>query len=129
MQVITPGGCGNSPRSQFTVELFEQWVLGNADPWLPWLTKDFVWWRAGEGITQGPQNVTRMFPGFEAEHAEIGSVITHGRFASCDGFLLGAGVRLDFSHVLRFTGAGKTANIAQVRSYLIESSAERPAPR
>lgn len=59
-------------------------------------------------------------PAFEAERTEALSIVTHGRFTSCDGDLEAGTVRFGFSHVFRFAGASETARIVQIRSYSVE---------
>ena len=45
--------------------------------------------------------------------------MTHGRLASCDGYLQNGPDRTPFSHAIRFAGATKSAKIAEIRTYMI----------
>lgn len=69
----------------------------------------------------GPEAAGKASPPFKPERVEIISIITHGRLASCDGYLQAGGKRIDFSHALRFASTVKTAKIAELRSYCVET--------
>ncbi|HIW30781.1 MAG TPA: hypothetical protein H9987_12375 [Candidatus Luteococcus avicola] len=55
---------------------------------------------------------------------EVISVVTHGRRASCDGYLEAGGMRVRFSHAFRFVSTPKTAMIAELRRYCIETQVD-----
>ena len=54
-----------------------------------------------------------------AGSARVQSIVTHGRLASCDGYLQNGPDRTPFSHAIRFAGATKSAKIAEIRTYMI----------
>jgi hypothetical protein len=55
---------------------------------------------------------------------EVISVVTHGRRASCDGYLEAGGMRVRFSHAFRFVSTPKTSMIAELRRYCIETQVD-----
>ncbi|GFZ88041.1 hypothetical protein GNZ21_15095 [Nesterenkonia alkaliphila] len=119
MEIKLPADCGNSPRIGIVSDFAVNWAKGDAQSVSEWLTEDSVWTLVGGGSYSGPAAAEQVRPTFTPEHVEVVSVITHGRLASCDGYMETAGVRIDFSHVLRFASTAKTARIAELRSYCI----------
>ncbi|WP_300345651.1 nuclear transport factor 2 family protein [Nesterenkonia sp.] len=99
-----------------------QWAAGDAGALAAWLAEDAVWTLVGDQTHHGSDAAERARAPLAPQRLEIRSVITHGRFASCDGRLTDGARSIEFSHVMRFTGAGKTAKIAEIRSYCIESA-------
>lgn len=97
------------------------WAIGNEEAVSKWLADDANWTLVGGDTHSGPDSAEKISPPFTPERVEIISVITHGRLASCDGFLEAGGKRIDFSHALRFASTSKTAKISVLRSYCIDS--------
>ena len=120
MEISFPAGCGNSPRIDIVSEFVANWAKGDAAAVAEWLSEDASWVVVGGESHTGPDSSQLTSPPFEAERMEVLSIVTHGRFASCDGYLEAGTARLGFSHVFRFAGAAKTARIVQIRSYRIE---------
>lgn len=121
MEVTLPTDCGNAPRIGIVSEFVVAWASGEAESVSEWLTDEARWTLIGGETYSGADAATDVGPPFSPDHVEVISVITHGRLASCDGYLEAAGQRLDFSHVLRFASTSKTAKVAEVRSYCIET--------
>lgn len=121
MEITLPDDCGNAPRIDIVGEFTVNWAKGDADAVSGWLADDAVWTVVGKGSRSGTGAARASAPPFVPERVRITSIITHGRHASCDGYIEAGDSRIDFSHVFRFTGAAKTAKIAQLRSYCIES--------
>ncbi|WP_417233455.1 hypothetical protein [Arthrobacter sp.] len=121
--IILPQDCGNSPRLLLVGDLIVAWARGDRAAVEPRLADDFSWSVVGAATDSGPHQPGIPRPGLEPERIEILSTITHGRLAACDGFLADGPRRVDFCHVLHFTGASKTARIAAVRTYLQPSAA------
>ena len=67
-----------------------------------------------------PERCARRSP----ELVEVISVVTHGRRASCDGYLEAGGMRVRFSHAFRFVSTPKTSMIAELRRYCIETQVD-----
>lgn len=67
-----------------------------------------------------PERCARRSP----ERVEVISVVTHGRRASCDGYLEAGGMRVRFSHAFHFVSTPKTAMIAELRRYCIETQVD-----
>lgn len=120
-EIKLPTDCGNAPRIGIVGDLAVNWAMGDEDAVSEWLTEEAIWTLVGGGTYNGLTAAGRTGPPFEPERVEIISVITHGRLASCDGYLEAGGRRLDFSHALRFASTSKTAKIAELRSYCIET--------
>lgn len=120
MKVTTPSDCGNAPRLQIVADLAQHWAAGDTDALEPWLAEDAQWTVIGSDPVVGRAAAAQQRPPVEPQRLDLVSVITHGRLASCDGTLDDGQRRFAFSHALRFTGATKTAKVAEVRTYLIE---------
>ncbi len=119
MEIKLPTDCGNAPRIGIVGDFAVAWAKGDEEAVSTWLTDEANWTLVGGDIHRGPEAAGKVSPAFKPERVEIVSVITHGRRASCDGYLEAGGKRMDFSHTLRFATASKTAKIAEIRSYCI----------
>lgn len=123
MEIILPTDCGNSPRMILVEEFVVNWAAGYEAAMTAWLADDFSWTLVG-GTTDGAGRHGDSggrpipWPPRAPHRIEILSTITHGRLAACDGFVSDADGRVDFCHVLHFTGAAKTARISGIRTYL-----------
>lgn len=125
MKVENPAGCGNAPRVGIVNELVAWWAAGDAASLEKWLAPDrFTWVINGSEATPAAAGLASALPREIPERLEIRSTITHGRFAACEGTLHSGTSATDFCHVIVFTGAGKTAKIAGIRTF----SAEVPDP-
>lgn len=126
MQITLPTDCGNAPRIAIVGEFAANWATGETAAVAEWLTDDANWSLIGAGTHSGPEAAGQVIPQFLPDHVEVTSIITHGRLASCDGHLEAGERRISFSHALRFATTSKTAKIAEVRSYCIETRSEQP---
>ncbi|AVZ38925.1 MULTISPECIES: nuclear transport factor 2 family protein [unclassified Dietzia] len=125
MEISLPTDCGNAPRMGIVGDFAVNWATGHTESVSEWLAEDMTWTLLGVGIYRGPEAAGEVGPAFTPERVNVVSVITHGRVASCDGHLEAGGRRLYFSHVLRFASTSRTARIAEVRSYCIETPGVR----
>lgn len=121
MQIKLPTDCGNAPRIGIVGEFAANWAQGDTEAVSRWVTDDARWTLIGEGAHRGPEAAHKAAPPFSPERMEVISIITHGRLASCDGYLESGDKRISFSHTLRFASTSKTAKIAELRSYCIET--------
>lgn len=121
MEITLPTDCGNAPRIGIVGDFAVDWASGNAEAVAGRLADGATWTLVGTDTHSGPEAAKEVGPPFSPEHVEVLSIITHGRLASCDGYLEAGGRRIDFSHALRFASTSKTAKIAELRSYLIEA--------
>lgn len=119
MEIELPIDCGNAPRIGIVAEFAVSWAEGDTGALSKWLTEDASWTLVGGNTHRGPEATRGVNPSFPPERMEIISIITHGRLASCDGYLETGGKRIHFSHVLRFASTSKSATIAELRSYCI----------
>lgn len=115
MEMTIPEDCGNSPRMALVAEIVSAWAAREEAAVREWLREDATWLLVGE---DAPAPDGLVPPPLAAERGEILTVLNHGRLAACDGYLEAEGERVDFCHVLRFAGAGKTAKIREIRTYL-----------
>lgn len=120
MEMTIPEDCGNSPRMAIVADIAAAWAVGEEATVREWLREDATWLLVGEGGS-APGGIVE--PPFVAERGEILTVLNHGRLASCDGYLVRDGERVDFCHMIRFAGATKTAKIREIRTYLQHSPA------
>lgn len=121
MDITLPSDCGNSPRLGIVGQFTVNWVNGDVNAIREWLSADATWRLIG--TLGAEESAGESGPPFAPERARITSVITHGRLASCDGYLEAGERRMDFSHVFRFASTARSAKIVELRSYCIESSA------
>ncbi len=119
MEIVLPSDCGNAPRIGIVGDFAVNWAMGDEAAVSSWLLADTEWTLVGDGSYRGPDAGVSTFPAFKPERVELISIITHGRLASCDGYLEAAGKRVCFSHAFRFASTSKTAGIAELRSYCI----------
>jgi hypothetical protein len=83
------------------------------------LTDDATWTVVGREPTGDGGTADAVCPTSTSTALDVSSIITHGRLASCDGFVDSESGRTHFSHVFRFASTSKTAKIREVRSYLV----------
>lgn len=122
MQITLPTGCGNAPRIEIVAEVVARWARGDTEGLAEWLTEDASWTHIGEDPRKETDAPRAALPAAQPERLVFHTIITHGRLASCDGFIEAASARTDFSHVLRFASTAKSARVAELRSYLIETN-------
>lgn len=120
MQIELPADCGNAPRIGIVADFAVNWAKGDAEGVSEWLADTVSWTLVGQSVHSGPESALEVKPPFSPQRVKLISIITHGRLASCDGYLEADGRRLVFSHVFRFASTSKTAKIAQMRSYCID---------
>lgn len=118
MEIILPTDCGNSPRLLLVGEFVVNWACGHEEAVAPWLADDATWKLIGGAEDDAAAGGRIPWAPITADRIEILSTVTHGRLAACDGFLTSSAGRVDFAHMLRFTGAAKSARIAEMRTYL-----------
>lgn len=121
MEIKLPTECGNAPRIGVVGDFAVNWAKGDTESVSEWLADDTTWTLIGGDTYSGPEAAGKVGPPFTPERVEIISIITHGRLASCDGYLEAGGRRIDFSHALSFASTSKTAKIAELRSYCIKT--------
>lgn len=119
MKISLPPDCGNAPRMVLIGEFVENWAGGNADAVAGGLADDVRWTVIGKGTYTGPQSLEAAIPLSRPSRVEVHTIVTHGRLASCDGYLEKGASRVAFSHVFRFVSTSKTAKIAEIRTYMI----------
>lgn len=121
MKINLPADCGNAPRMIIVGEFVVNWAKGDTDAVAEWLCDDASWSLVGEGTHIGPDSSREAGPRIGAERLEVLSIVTHGRLASCDGYLEAGTTRIAFSHVFRFAGASRSAKVAELRTYSVET--------
>ncbi len=121
MHINLPSDCGNAPRIGIVGEFVSEWAKGDSEAVAAWLDHEAVWTLVGGEIQHGPVAAAQTQPAISPDTVEVSSIISHGRFASCDGYMETGSKRIDFSHAFRFASTAKTAKIKEVRSYCIET--------
>lgn len=121
MKLSLPSDCGNSPRITIVGDFVVAWAKGDTEAVAEWLTDDLSWVIVGAEAHTGSGSATKVVPRIPPDQLEVLSIVTHGRLASCDGYLVAGSKRVSFSHAIRFAGTARSAKIAEIRSYLIES--------
>lgn len=121
MEIQLPDGCGNAPRVGIVADFIVSWAKGDRDAVSEWLADGASLTLVGQEEGTHAAVERAMSLPFVPESVEVMSVITHGRLASCDGYVEADGRRVNFSHVFRFASTAKTAKIAELRSYCVET--------
>ncbi len=121
MHINLPLDCGNAPRIAIVGDFVINWAKGEADAVSAWLDENSVWTLVGQETYCGTDAAAQLRPRILPERLELISIITHGRLASCDGFLEAGSSRIDFSHAFRFASTSKSAKIKHARSYCIKT--------
>lgn len=119
MEVILPADCGNAPRMVIVGDFIANWASGDHEALSTWLSEDASWTLVGTGTYSGPGSARDAIPQQSPDRLVFQSIVTHGRLASCDGYLQNGPDRTPFSHAIRFAGATKSAKIAEIRTYMI----------
>lgn len=120
MKIVFPTDCGNAPRIAIVGEFVTNWAKSDAEAMTAWLTDDVTWTVAGREAASDVVPADFACPGSMPNYLEVNTIITHGRLASCDGFVDSESVRMHFSHVFKFASTSKAAKIREVRTYLSE---------
>jgi|SRR5690625_4585236 len=120
MKIVLPTDCGNAPRIAIVGEFVTNWAKRDAEVMKAWLTEYVTWTVAGREAANDVVPADFAGPGGTPDYLEVNTIITHGRLASCDGFVDSESVRMYFSHVLKFASTSKAAKIREVRTYLNE---------
>lgn len=115
------GGCGNAPRAQIVRDLVVAVQSKDLDHLQQWLIPEIEWNVVGFQRLQGLNEVLEWVTGARDNVSlSFNSILTHGREASVDGQVTNIrNVSVAFSYFFTFTGAGKTAKVKGVRSYLV----------
>lgn len=122
MKTVLPTDCGNAPRITIVGEFVTNWAAGDTEAMTTWLAEGAEWTILGHETVRGEGVASRVCPEGKPHLLEVTSVITHGRLASCDGFLEADSGRVAFSHVFRFASTSKTGKIREARTYLVEGA-------
>lgn len=119
--------CRNAPRKEILRDFVVALAERDGEKIVLLVADNIVWTLVGERVLTGRDAVRRWVTSLpEVNGVVFGSLLTHGRGASVDGALgMVDGTHSGFCHVLRFTGAAKTAKILGVTSYVIITPIER----
>lgn len=120
MKIVLPTDCGNAPRIAIVGEFVAKWAKRDAEATTAWLTDDVTWTVAGRETASDDVPTGFACPDSTSHYLEVNTIITHGRLASCDGFVDSESGRMHFSHVFKFASTSKVAKIREARTYLIE---------
>lgn len=112
MKITLPTDCGNAPRMVVVAEFTVSWATGDTAALSDTVAENVDWTVAGGGTL--PR---------EPKHLDVRTIVTHGRHASCDGYVTQGERTVSFFHMIRFASAAKTAKIVEIRSYVGEVEA------
>lgn len=119
MEIKLPADCGNAPRIGIVGDFVISWAKSDLDAVSGWLADEVTWTLVGGQTHIGPAAAGEAKLPFTPQKVEVISIITHGRLASCDGYLETPGRRVNFSHAIRFASTSKAAKITELRTYCI----------
>lgn len=125
IKISTLPDCGNSPKAA----LLKDFNLALAKQDLSFVTQHLddqsSWNFIGQKATLGKDSVSQVISLLnldQAQSLELKTIITHGKYGSVEGSLvLNSGQTTHFCHTYTFTSHSKTAKLATINSYLIES--------
>lgn len=120
MKTVLPTDCGNAPRIAIVGEFVTNWAKRDAEAMAASLTDDVDWTVAGREAASDEAAADFACPSSTSDYLEVNTIITHGRLASCDGFVDSESGRVHFSHVFRFASTSKAAKIKEARTYLTQ---------
>ncbi|OGL22440.1 hypothetical protein A2707_03900 [Candidatus Saccharibacteria bacterium RIFCSPHIGHO2_01_FULL_45_15] len=127
MKTNTPDNCGNSPRSVLAIEVAVNLASSEYDKLEPLLAEDFTWSVAGsdEEILK-PKLKSYMNKANQSDvHIDRFDVLTsisHGKYAAVSSCAYASNGYIFNSHDLyEFTGAGGSAKLLKVTSYIVDS--------
>lgn len=120
MKISLPNDCGNAPRIAIVGEFVATWATRDTEAMATWLTDDSTWRVAGREAASAAVVTNFACPDVLPHLLEVNTIITHGRRASCDGFVDSEAGRMHFSHVFKFASTSKTAKIREAQTYLVE---------
>lgn len=125
MQTHIPDNCGNSPRSLLAIEIAISLAANKYDKLEPLLAEDFILSIAGDG-----EEIVRLeLPSYmkkailskaSIEKLDILTSISHGRYAAVSSrAYMSDGVISNLHDLYEFTGAGGSAKLRKVTSYVV----------
>lgn len=125
MQTHIPDNCGNSPRSLLAIEIAISLAANKYDKLEPLLAEDFILSIAGDG-----EEIVRLeLPSYmkkailskaSIEKLDILTSISHGRYAAVSSrAYMSDGVISNSHDLYEFTGAGGSAKLRKVTSYVV----------
>lgn len=93
MEVELPADCGNAPRITIVGDFAVNWAKGNTDAVSELFAVEANWTLIGAGTFTGPEAAQKVRPALSPDLVTVTSIVTHGRLASCDGFMSAGGRR------------------------------------
>lgn len=120
MKIVLPTDCGNAPRIAIVGEFVTNWAKCDVEAMTAWLADDVTWTIVGQETASDLVPADFGCPAGTPNYLEVNTIITHGRLASCNGFVDSESVRTHFSHVFKFASTSKAAKIREAQTYLNE---------
>lgn len=119
--VDVPERCGNAPRKAIVRDFAVAIATRDSAAAIEFLSEDVQWTVNGTHEMAGVDEVRGWLSAEqEARALKIHTVITHGTECGVDGTITTAdGTRIEFAHIMKFTGGVRTAKINVVRSYVV----------
>lgn len=122
VKITVPEDCGNAPKKIILRDFNISLVIKDYNTLLENIADNIAWDIIGDETFEGKRDfIKKVDELYKDKIIEllIHDIITHGYVASAHGKVIGANETLHFCHVFRFTGAGKTAKIKKITSYII----------
>ena len=127
MQTHIPNNCGNSPRSLPSIEIAISLAANKYDKLKPLLAEDFTFRIAGDDKKIAKSEVQAYMEGagqskISIDRLDILTSISHGKYAAVSSRAYTSDGGIQDSHDLyEFTGAGGSAKLRKVTSYIANS--------
>lgn len=113
--------CGNSPRKADVCDFVVAWGAGDTVTVEQALSSEATWDVVGESLHErhGVAAYVEAVAAYEATAIRFANLLSHGKAVAAHGTLTTSMGDKRFSHVVEYTGHGKSAKIAHVTSYVI----------
>lgn len=123
LNLVIPKDCNNAPRKQIVLDFILAVLTGQTASIQSYTSDSIQWHQINQNkVLNGPDELTEWVLN-EKKHViglEVYQVITHGKFASINGVTtFKKSNHMEFSYVLTFSSAAKSAKIVDVKSYEI----------
>jgi len=122
LKIQIPTDCGNAPRKMLLIDFNVALITNDEGILRDNIADDITWNIVGREIVSGKEAFIEKSADLRKDkivELRIDNMITHGYVASVNGKAIGMNQSYDFCHVYKFTGAGKTAKIKEITSYVI----------
>lgn len=122
-EIVVPEDCGNAPREAWLRDFNVDFINGDVEATLGYVTEDVTWNLVGEATIEGREGMRswlEAMAGKKARRVVLENIITHGDTAAINGrYEMESGSEFAFCDIYEFTGAAADKPIVNYSSYVI----------